>query len=232
MTEPLDRPIWAALTTRQAALGLGDDHARRFHPDISPFAAARDDAPESLAALTRLVRPEEAVLLLQVGTVAAPAGLIAEDAGAGVQMVAAMPINPTYESRVVDLTEDDAPAMLALATLTRPGPFLPRTHRLGGFVGIKFEGRLVAMAGERLKLPGFTEVSGVCTHPDAQGQGYAGLLSRVVASRLQARGETPFLHAYSSNVGAIRLYEKLGFRLRTEVAVTRLTRPLDSPGGD
>lgn len=115
--------------------------------------------------------------------------------------------------------------MLALATLTKPGPFLPRTHCLGEFWGVREDGRLLAMAGERMKLDGFTEVSGVCSHPDARAQGYAGLLSRHVAARVFARGETPFLHAYASNQGAIRLYERLGFVVRLQVTVTRLSAP-------
>jgi len=128
---------------------------------------------------------------------------------------------------LVPLGAADAPEMLALATLTEPGPFGPRTHELGGFLGVKLDGRLVAMAGERMKPEGFTEVSGVCTHPDHRGHGYAAMLSTAVAERVLARGETPFLHAYASNTAAIGLYERLGFRLRTDVGVVRLV-----PGGD
>jgi predicted GNAT family acetyltransferase len=103
--------------------------------------------------------------------------------------------------------------MLALATLTQPGPFRARTHELSQFWGVKDEqGQLLAMAGERLKLPGMSEVSGVCTHPDARGQGLAALLSRHVASEIVRRGEVPFLHAYAGNAAAIGLYERLGFR--------------------
>jgi len=100
--------------------------------------------------------------------------------------------------------------MLALATLTRPGPFFDRTHQLGDFLGVRIEGQLVAMAGERMKPLGFTEVSVVCTHPDHRGRGYAGALMRLVAARILDHGETPFLHAYASNRGAIALYETRG----------------------
>jgi predicted GNAT family acetyltransferase len=112
--------------------------------------------------------------------------------------------------------------MLALATATQPGPFFARTHELGTFWGVKVDGRLVAMAGERMKPPGYTEVSGVCTDPGHRGKGYAALLSRTVATQIMARGETPMLHAYASNTPAIRLYEQLGFELRTHVNVTIL----------
>jgi predicted GNAT family acetyltransferase len=114
--------------------------------------------------------------------------------------------------------------MFALANLTRPGPFCERTHRLGDFVGVKVDGQLVAMAGERLRLPGFTEVSGVCTHPDHRGHGYAAALMSVVAGRIQGWGETPFLHVYAHNTGAIRLYEALGYRVRRVMKMTVLTR--------
>jgi predicted GNAT family acetyltransferase len=112
--------------------------------------------------------------------------------------------------------------MLALATATQPGPFFARTHELGTFWGVRVDGRLVAMAGERMKLPGYTEVSGVCTDPAHRGKGYAALLSRTAATQIKARGETPMLHAYASNTPAIRLYEQLGFELRTHVNVTIL----------
>jgi len=114
--------------------------------------------------------------------------------------------------------------MLALATLTKPGPFFARTHQLGDFVGVKRDGVLVAMAGERMKPAGFTEVSGVCTHPDHRGHGYAAGLSRIVAQRILARGEVPFLHAYATNTAAIAIYQALGFRLRLEATLTILAR--------
>ena len=103
---------------------------------------------------------------------------------------------------------------MALATLTRPGPFLDKTHLLGPFVGVRREGRLVAMAGERLSLDGHGEVSGVCTHPDFRGQGLAGALMRIVTSRILQRGETAFLHARAAHVETIAFYETLGFRGR------------------
>jgi predicted GNAT family acetyltransferase len=127
-------------------------------------------------------------------------------------------------SDIVRLTDADAPEMLALARLTEPGPFLPRTHIMGAFSGVRIEGRLAAMAGERMRFPGYTEVSGVCTHPDFRGRGLARRLSAAVLAAIDAREEQAFLHAWKTNHAAIALYESLGFELRTEVNVSVLTR--------
>lgn len=222
MTLPLDRPIWHALTTRMSHHAIGRAHALRFAPDIGPLAAARDDTPESLQDLSDLVAEHGSVVLLQVGESPLPPRTIAEMTAPGVQMVAQSLVPIESAGPVEPLTEADAPEMLALATLTKPGPFKARTHQLGGFWGVKENGKLVAMAGERMMLDGFTEVSGVCTHPDVRGRGYAGLLSRTVATQIQNRGETPMLHAFASNTDAVSLYESLGFVLRCHVTVTVL----------
>ena len=115
------------------------------------------------------------------------------------------------------LGDADAGEMLALATLTRPGPFRTRTHTLGRFLGIRDGSRLVAMAGERLKLDGFAEISAVCTHPDYRSRGYGAALMRAIGQRMLSEGDTPFLHTYAANTGAIALYRKLGFEVREQV---------------
>ncbi len=224
MTQPLDRPVWHALRTRQSAFAQGSSRALRYMSDISPFASAEDESPEALTELAALIPPDGTVLILQASSLPIPKGTVAMVEAEGTQMVARSVAVPTSSPDVIDLGEEDAAEMHALATLTKPGPFLPHTHRLGSFVGIRQGGRLVAMAGERMKLPGYTEVSGVCTHPDARGRGYAGLLSRVVSGRIMARGETPFLHAYASNHAAIRLYESLGFEVQRHMHVKVLRR--------
>jgi predicted GNAT family acetyltransferase len=218
------RPIWDALTTRQAAFSLGGERARRFDPEISPFAATRDDSPESLAALAALVPATGTVVMLQADPIVAPPGTIVAMAAPGVQMIAERPVASPHDPRIRRLTTADAPAMLALATLTKPGPFAQRTHELGEFWGIREGEALVAMAGERMKHAGYTEVSGVCTHPDARGRGFARLLSAWVAARIAARGETAYLHAYASNTAAIDLYRSLGFVLAREMYVAALAR--------
>jgi predicted GNAT family acetyltransferase len=158
-------------------------------------------------------------VLLQVGDVPEPPGLETVRRAEGVQMVAPRDARFEPASEAVRLGEADAADMLALATLTEPGPFLSRTHALGRFWGVRIDGRLAAMAGERLRQEGYVEVSGVCTHPDFRGLGLAGALSAHVAAAIRADGATPYLHAYATNTVAIQLYERLGFRLRTTVNV-------------
>lgn len=221
---PLERPVWASLTTHHASLSEGNALARRFVPDVNLFASACDDSPAALAALAALVRPGESVFLLQVPKVVIPPGLVEAKAGEGVQMVATRSMSVEPGSDILMLTDEDAPEMLELATLTEPGPFLARTHTMGSFLGIRIGGQLAAMAGERMRFPGYTEVSGVCTHPEFRGRGLARRLSAAVAARIEARGEQPFLHAWKTNHSAISLYEQLGFRLRTEVNAVVLKR--------
>jgi len=221
---PLDCPAWSALTGRHAEFAIVAGAARRYDPAYGVFAAVGDRSDAALAGLGALVAHGDVALLEGDPPVGAPDTAIASQE-AGVQMIATrLTEGPAPGFAMTPLGEEDAPEMLALATLTEPGPFFERTHRLGDFFGVKLGGRLVAMAGERMKPDGFTEVSGVCTHPDHRGRGYAAALMRLVAGRILDRGETPFLHAYASNHGAIALYETLGFTLRREVLMTRLTR--------
>ncbi|NIJ20866.1 hypothetical protein FHS95_002558 [Sphingomonas naasensis] len=229
---PLDRPAWTALRSTQRDLARGAGAALRYDQDHAIFAATGDHAPASLAALGTLIRATGPAIVLQKDPLPPVPGAQATTHRMGVQMIAET-LAGGADIDFVALGDADAAEMLALATLTEPGPYFARTHRLGGFIGIRDEGRLVAMAGERMKPAGFTEVSGVCTHPGWRGRGYAGRLMRVVAERIVARGETPFLHAYADNRGAIALYESLGFRVRCAVNVTNLVpRPANGRADD
>lgn len=224
MTGLLDRPIWHALATRQSAFAIGGELAKRYDALVSPFAAVAEDSISNLEALRDVIPAGGVSVLLQATACPPIQGTEVTLAAEGVQMLARAIFPSEDEAGINNLTDADAPEMLALATLAKPGPFLPRTHELGQFIGIRENGTLVAMAGERMKLPGFTEVSAVCTHPDFRGRGLAGRLTRIVAARICARGETPFLHAFGSNANAIRLYESLGFELRSEMVITALRR--------
>jgi predicted GNAT family acetyltransferase len=222
---PLDRPVWASLTTHHACLSEGNELARRFVRDVNLFASSREDTAAAVAALADLVNPQETIFILQVAQIVIPPGFVVVKAATGVQMVATATMTPeTNCGDILVLTDEDAPEMLALATLTEPGPFLTRTHTMGTFLGIRIGGRLAAMAGERMRFPGYTEVSGVCTHPDFRGRGLARRLSAAVTASIQARGDQPFLHAWKTNHSAISLYERLGFKLRTEVNAAVLQR--------
>ena len=221
LKHPLDRPIWNALTTRQASISVRSGPAVRLQPDIGVFAAAAEGESNALGTLDC---GPEGLWLLEPQAVSAPANMVVHRTAACVQMVADAVVAYDPPFAIEALNDADVPDMYALASLCAPGPFFAHTHCMGCFIGVKQDGKLVAMAGERLQPAGFTEVSAVCTLPDYRGRGYAGALMRVVAGRIAARGETPFLHSYADNAGAIALYETLGFRFRTEVTLTVLMR--------
>jgi len=124
------------------------------------------------------------------------------------------PFSSSNGHAILELGSSESPEMLELTALTKPGPFGTRTHELGTYLGIRDNGRLVAMAGERLKVPGYTEISAVCTHPEHTGKSYARLLMSEIVNRIRARGETPFLHVRQDNTRAIAVYESLGFQSR------------------
>ncbi len=222
---PLDRPVWATLNTYHAAVATGGALARRFLPQYNVFASPCDESEPALAALAALVGPAERVCLNQAPPVSVPPGLMIESALQGVQMLATRAAGEVGGVEPIGiLTEADAADMFALAQLTEPGPFAPRTHTLGRFLGIRIEGRLAAMAGERFRFPGYTEVSAVCTHPDFRGRGFARRLTAAVTAVIEQRGERAFLHAWKTNIPAITLYRSLGFEIRTEMNVRVLRR--------
>ncbi|WP_042381017.1 GNAT family N-acetyltransferase [Streptacidiphilus melanogenes] len=221
---PLDNPAWAALTGPHAHLAERLGHAARYPVDISPFTALADpDDPRAWHDLAALVGPGN-VTPVNGAITAPPEGWQIVESGQGVQLVdTALRAEPAPEA--IRLGPDDVPDMLDLVGLTRPGPFLPRTVELGTYLGIRRDGRLIAMAGERLHPPGWTEISAVCTDPGHRGQGLATRLVRAVAAGIRERGETPFLHAAATNTGAIRLYESIGFTLRRHTSFLLLRAP-------
>ena len=222
-SHPLDRPVWNALTTRQANLAVGDPvTALRFLPEINVFGGTPDNTPDQLAALGALTPKDGGVAIVERHPIVPSQGLIAMIEQPVHQMTAARIAEPDEDRGIIPLGDSDAAEMRALAELTQPGPYHARTHEMGDFVGIRENGRLIAMTGERMRLPGFTEISAVCTHPDARGRGLAAKLMRVVAAKIVARGEQLFLHVYPHNKGAIAVYEKLGFRHRADMRLTVL----------
>jgi ribosomal protein S18 acetylase RimI-like enzyme len=214
----LGNPVWAALNGPHESLAEVHGRARRYPPDVSPFAALPDHpVAQDWHDLAELAGPGGHVGRIGSGLDALPEGWRLDFAGAGVQLVATETLQSGPYEEAVALGADEADEMMALVELTRPGPFLPRTYLLGGYLGVKRDGRLVAMAGQRLHPPGFTEISAVCTHPDFRGQGFGTRLVQAVAHTIRERGETPMMHAAVTNTGAITLYEALGFRVSREV---------------
>ena len=232
MSHPLDRAVFNALTTRLSRFATPDSGAAavRLDPEVGVFLAAADATTQSRKALADLARryPGAGLVEREDGPMA---GVLPEGAPVAAQIalvqMTATALTPSGSSAPLDdvieeLGEADAPAMLALATLTRPGPFRSRTRELGPFVGIKRGGELVAMAGRRLRVDGFTELSGVCTHPDHRGKGYAAALSRVVVDEILATGEAAFLHAFADHETTIAFYRGLGFQTRARMTYTSL----------
>lgn len=214
---PLHRPVWNALTSGWSTLAQGDARALRTDPRYAPFAAAADDRAEAQTALAALIAGNDEAWIVEPDPIVAPPGTRIVREAMLVQMVAEGMVGraPTIDS--VLLGEEDAAEMRDLALMTKPGPFLPLTHRLGRFIGIREQGKLVAMAGERMRIPGFAEISGVCTHPEHRGRGYAKGLMQLVGRAMLERGETPFLHAYAAHEATVALYRTLGFEVRAQM---------------
>jgi len=215
---PLDNVIWQALTTRDAQFAESFDEARRFVREVGPLGAFCEPSPRGYASLAGLVGPGGTVGLFLDDPYESRAGWSFVVGAPLLQMVAdngtAPPARQTPGIELIELGALDSAEMIELTTLTKPGPFGSRTHELGTYLGIREDGRLVAMSGERLKVPGHTEVSAVCTHPEHTGKGYAGVLMTEVMKRIRDRGETPFLHVRQDNVRAIEIYRRLEFRER------------------
>jgi predicted GNAT family acetyltransferase len=221
---PLDHPVWNALTTRQAALAEGGAQARRYPVDIAPFADMPEITAQNFAALAALMSPSDFVVLFTPAPVIAPAEFKTLLVKTGEQMIGMPAATSGHAADIVALGAEDVPAMMELTKLTNPGPFAARTHELGTFLGVKVDGRLVAMAGERMKPAEYTEITAVCVHPDHRGRGYAQLLLGAVARQISARGEIPFLHVFSDNGSGIALYRRQGMEIRRRLYVTVLGR--------
>ncbi|MDF3309845.1 GNAT family N-acetyltransferase [Rhodococcus sp. T2V] len=224
----LDDPVGESLRSRHAHLARRFGLAVTYPPAVATFSAVSADCePQVWADLARLLGPGELADLFSCPATPPPdwEPVFVLD---GRQMIwssnAQAKLCPA-ESGVVELGADSVPEMRDLVERTRPGPFWPRTHELGSYLGIRENGRLVAMAGERLRPPGWTEISAVCTAPEARGRGHAARLVTALVARITARGERPFLHVAESNTGAIALYERLGFLSRRHVTFRGFRTP-------
>ncbi|MFD9793673.1 GNAT family N-acetyltransferase [Streptomyces sp. NPDC059070] len=223
---PLDNPARTSLLGPHAHFAERFGRILRYPPEVTPWLALPDEpGPEDWAELAELAGPGGEVPLLGMSHLPPPGWELTFEAD-GVQLVddgvAAAPF-----AEAVPLGAADVPEMLALVERTRPGPFLPRTVELGTYLGVRRDGVLVAMAGERLHPPGWTEISAVCTDDAFRGQGLATSLILAVAANIKDRGERPFLHTGARNTNAVRLYESLGFRLRRTTRFMSARVPAD-----
>lgn len=221
----LDNPAWAALKGRHAHLATGDGPVRRYPAEVSPFAAL--ETPDALPVLAERMAEGETAVLWSPDELEAPTGVELVARFPIIQMVA-FDFAPVDARDAEALTLAHVDEMIALTTLMKPGPFGNRTFEMGNYIGVHENGRLAAMAGERMKALGFTEISAICVHPEHQGRGHARRLTSILGKRIVADGRVPFLNVLPENAAAIALYESLGFRLRRLMQVHLLRKP----GGD
>ena len=217
----LDDPIAAAFKSSWADLSLRFRTATALPEDVGQFAIPGGNSDQDIADFTALVQSRNAtVLVFEANEALLRSSLSIVGTASCVQMVATRRSRRESDDQHLMLSPADSAEMLALATLTKPGPFFRNTPRLGDFIGIRVHDRLVAMAGQRMSFDGWTEISGVCVHPDFRGQGMAQRLITEMCEKIEDSGKRPFLHTYADNTAAIRLYEYLGFEIRREVQVT------------
>jgi ribosomal protein S18 acetylase RimI-like enzyme len=226
MNTLLDNIIWNCLSGPHAKFAVGAGAVRRYAPGFSPIVGCEDPERPDFTTLGKHCEPGES-FYIDIWSGRAPAGWQIDKEATMLKMVweAAAP-GEDMAPDAMPLRAEHFPQAMALARLTNPGPFGPRTPELGEYFGY-FEGSvLIAMAGERMCAGELHEISGVCTHPDFQGRGLARKLTLKLVKRQMNRGKTPFLHVMSHNITALGLYEKMGFRSYLQTVVRVVTRVL------
>lgn len=227
--QALDNICYQALTTRQAGFAEYFDQACRFVHEVSVIGGFLEPTARGYESLAALVKQGQTVNLALESPYQPRAGWSVVRSCPMLQMVYQgncrdLVSQASTEEKIVELGAEDVPGMMELTFLTKPGPFSKRTHELGTYLGILMDGKLTAMAGERMKVPGYTEVSAVCTHPEHTGKGYARTLMTEVMRRICERGEKPFLHVRQENLHATALYERLGFVKRVLLHLASLRK--------
>jgi predicted GNAT family acetyltransferase len=210
----LENPIWNSLNGPHAKFAIGAGKAKRYQPQVSIFFAVADQSDASFRDLHDLAGKDGVARMLSPTLKVERPGWKQTFGKEVMQMVWERPSPPVPAPEIVRLNDSDVPEMTALVEATKPGPWAPRTIEMGNYYGIKVDGKLAAMTGERMRMPGLTEVSAIAVWPEFRGRGYAQKLAHHVASSIVARGETAFLHLFADNVPARTLYEKMGFVAR------------------
>ena len=220
----LDAVFWNALTGPHAVHASGAGGARRYARGFSPIIAFADSAHPDFAALAPFCAAGE-VFYCEGWQGPCPDGWRIDTQTRMLRMVwQGGDGEAGCATAAVALGAADVDAAVGLATLCRPGPFGPRTIELGDYYGVVDDGRLIAMAGQRMRVPGYTEISGVCTDPAARGRGLARQLMQRLIHQQMAQGERPFLHVMRENAAAHALYLRMGFVDYLESTVRVLTR--------
>jgi ribosomal protein S18 acetylase RimI-like enzyme len=224
MDHPLDNQLWHALSSRQAEHAIGSGEVRLFRPEIAPAAGIARVNSENLSALAAMIPLGGTIILHSPEPLTPPPELEVVDTHPLLQMVANRLAPAEHSVEVQELTPADVPAMKELVDIAQPGPMLPGAFVLGRFVGIVTGGRLAAIAGDRLRPPGFGELCTVCSHPDFRGRGYARIVVSAIAEAIVARGDTPYLMVVPDNIAAVGLYTGLGFEPRRLLFFNALKR--------
>ena len=223
INHPLDNPILAALTSKHAKLAVKQNNVLMYRPGVFIMVGAPDTSETTIKDLSELVPSGGFAGFMGFNPKMEP--YFKQQFGVQAYQMVSETVPKYNEVESVELGMPDVKEMMELVDLTKPGsPFFPGMFELGKYIGLKEDGKLVAMAGERVKLDGFTEIALVCTHPDYRRKGYAASLSGVLMKEIIENGEKPFLHVMTHNVPAIKLYEKLGFTTRTEYPITSYKR--------
>lgn len=217
MENILDNPVWNALISGNSPLAKGSERVKHFDQEVSPFAGLLESTPASLQELYNIHTSDHAVFLWAPGKLAIPKTWKVIDAIPGLQMIYDQPKVQVYQSGITTLTEKNVPEMLALAKLTKPGPFGTRTIEFGNYEGIFEDEQLVAMTGQRFHCFDHIEISAVCTHPGCLGKGYAKQLLLSQLTKILAAFCKPYLHVREDNARAIYVYQALGFSVRRQV---------------
>lgn len=225
LADTLANPVWQALNTVQQHMNAGTEQLAYYAADIAPFAGMNNWDETSIRFFEHSLPSGRRFSLMQEENVALPASLQLHFSVPLYQMVC-VAFQPSFQHHILQpLTEAHVPQMLELTSLTKPGPFFTHTLQFGGYIGV-FDGeRLVAMGGERLKVPGFTEVSAICTHPQYRAQQMAKHILSALCQRILQRGEIPFLHSLTTNESALNVYQQLGFRPNRTIFYAMLEKP-------